>query len=230
MMNAACPNCGSTGSLPENDIFFSCPTCNHAAYIDVDGLKPIFTFTPKLQPEDVEICLKQSFEKVGLTGAYEIVYVNPIYLPFWRTGRHSFLARASSGFHGEGLDMPQSEAIPLDISTEREKFDLVDIETQPPGADKNSIFFVPIFRINVSYQKRIYVFFVNAVNGNVYGDPIPFTSSQKAAKIFPYFLAVFFLFLINSSVFESTALAMGLNFLTLFVFFQITIKDLQKKT
>ncbi len=229
-MSAICPNCDATGPLPTNDIFFSCPTCNHAAYIDVDGLRPVFTFAAKLQPEDVEFYLKQSFDKLGLAEGYEIVYVNPLYLPFWQTGRQSFLARGSSGFHGEGLDMLQSEAIPLDISTEREKFDLIDIDTQPPGADKNSIFFVPIFRINVSYQKRVYIFFVNAVDGNVYGDPIPFTSGQKAVKIFPYFIAIFFLFLINSFLFKSTGLAIGLNFLTLFVFFQITKKGLGKKT
>lgn len=230
MNEVQCPKCGSSPGPMGDDCFFFCQSCHHAAYIDINGLRSLYTYSAKLQIGEAEKNVRQYLAGIGLLEGYDVVFINPLYLPFWQTDKNNFLARGSSRFHGEGLEMLFSEAIPFDLSSAGRAFERQDVDTQPVVIDDQALVFVPLFRVEISFEKRNYTYFVNGVSGRVYGEPIPFVSSRQAAPFFPVFLVILFLFLVNSLFFQSTPLAMGFNFLTLFIFYQVSKKLVEKKS
>ncbi|MCP4154805.1 MAG: hypothetical protein GY757_44195 [bacterium] len=248
-MKVSCPQCGGNNRFEFPNAFVNCEFCKNSLFIDVDKITLVYSFTPVLESENLELYLKRDFEKVGFDESVEIRDSVPVYFPFWEDGGtpppkdspglNLSLKRGSSHFPEEGIPIPSGEKVFFDSAgIESKNIEICGIDTQPgpPGNPnqqnqppvKQALYYIPFFQVSVLFNREQYTFFVNAVNGDVHGEPIPFIASDKVSKMFPLFIGSFLFFLVMCSVFNNMLVAIPLCGVGFFLFFNASIQALGK--
>ena len=94
---------------------------------------------------------------------------------------------------------------------------------------KMILYYLPFYKVILVFRDKEFHFFVNAVNGDVYGDPIPYISSKKIFKVFPLFITIFLTFFILCFLFDHVLLSVSSGLVALIVFYQISYQLIDKK-
>lgn len=229
-MKLTCPNCGGNNQIEIPDTFTRCEFCKNSLYIDIDEITVVYSFTPIIEANQLGMYLKRDFEKMGFNEAIEIIHSVPAYFPFWHTEGSGMLERASVHFPEENIKIPSVEKMFFDSSTAIEKnIEFFSIDTQPEESEKRTLYYVPFFQVSILFNRKNFTFFINAVNGEVKGDPIPYISSQNTFKLFPLFITIFLLFLAINSVFNNMLVVMPLCLVVLYLFYHASLQTLEKK-
>ena len=229
-MKLICPQCGANNQIEIPDAFARCEACGSSLYIDIDEITVVYSFTPAIEANQLDMYLKRDFEKTGFNESIEIRESLPAYFPFWNVEGSRKLERASSQFQDETIEIPSGEKVFFDSATAVEKnIEIISIDTQPGESKKRTLYYVPFFKVDVLFNQTNYTFFINAVNGEVKGEPIPYISPEKTFKLFPLFITIFLLFLTFNSVFENALIVISLCLATMFIFYQVSLQLLETK-
>jgi hypothetical protein len=229
-MKLICPQCSANNQIEVPDSFAQCEACESSLYIDIDEITVVYSFTPTIEANQLDMYLKRDFEKIGFNEAIEIRESLPAYFPFWHVEGSRKLERASSHFQDETIDIPSGEKVFFNSASAIEKnIEIIDIDTQPEESRKRTLYYVPFFQVELLFNQKNYTFFINAVNGEVKGEPIPFISSEKTFRLFPWFITIFLLFLIFNSVFDNMLIVIPLCLVTMFIFYQVSLQLLEKR-
>ncbi|MCP5106001.1 MAG: hypothetical protein GY950_21635 [bacterium] len=229
-MKLACPQCGGNNQVETPDTFAKCDFCKSSLFIDIDEITVVYTFSPTVDVKNLAMHLKRDFEKTGFNEKIEIRDAVPVYIPFWQTAERNELERASSRFADKRVNIPPGEKIFFNSKSIIEKnIEIISIDTQPEGKENRTLYYVPFFQVWVNFNREVYTFFINAVNGEVNGDPIPFISSNVTFKMFPLFITLCLLLLVFTSVFNNMLVVMPLCLAVMFVFYQVALNALEKE-
>jgi hypothetical protein len=229
-MKVSCPQCGGNNQIEIPDTFTKCSFCKNSLYIDIDEITVVYSFNPTIDSSQLMMYLKRDFDKIGFNEKIEICDSKPVYFPFWQIEGSNKLSRGSSAFPEESIIFPSGEKIFFEPQQAVGKnIEIKDIDTQPEISKGRTLLYVPYFKVIILFNNQRYSFFINAVNGEVQGDPIPYISSDKTSILFPLFIAIFILFLIINSIFNNMGIALVSSVFLLFMFFQISLNLLEKK-
>ncbi len=229
-MKLICPQCSANNQIETPDAFTKCEACKSSLFIDIDEITVVYSFTPIIESNKLIMYLKRDFEKTGFNEKIEIRNAVPAYFPFWHVEGSRKLERASSQFKEEKIGIPSSEKVFFDsVSAIEKNIETIDIDTQPKESKKRTLYYVPFFQVDLLFNQENYSFFINAINGEVKGEPIPYISSAKTFKLFPLFITIFLLLLIITSVFDNLLVVMLLCLVTIFIFYQVSLRLLEKE-
>lgn len=219
-MKITCPQCGGETRVETPDPFVICAFCHGSLYIDLETITPVFTFSPEIESNRVSLYLKKDFEKVGLGERLAIREVAPVYLPFWRTAGQNLLQRASAAFPAERIPLPSAGSIFFDPAVpEHERPPLLGIDLPPAERDKPLLYLVPFYELRVCFREQTRRFFVNAVNGGVYGEPLPVFRSGGTRRLFFVFISFLLSLLAVNFLFDRFIVAVFSNLLVLGIFY-----------
>lgn len=228
-MKLQCPQCGTNNKIEIPDSFATCQSCNSSLYIDIDTITPVYSFAPAFGTDQLGMYLKRDFEKIGFNEDIKISDAVPVYFPFWQVEKNRKLLRAGSQFPETDIEPPSGEQVFFDSHDALDKnIEVTSIDTQPPGDEKRTLFYVPFFQVTVEFNQKKYVFFINAVNGEVNGDPIPYISSEKTFALFPWFIGIFAVFMVLNIVFDNMLVVIPLCLIALYGTFQVVLQLLRK--
>jgi len=232
-MNVSCPQCSGNNQVETPDAFVKCEFCKSSLFIDIDEITVVYSVAPIIDVNQLAMYLKRDFEKTGFNEKIEIADAAPVYFPFWQAdpkSKQDKLTRGSSRFPGMEIAAPSGEKVYFNAGDVLEKgIEIVSIDTQPEVSKKRDLYYVPFFQARVNFNRRDFFFFINAVNGEVFGDPIPYISSDVTFKLFPLFIGVFLVFLAITSVFNNMLVVMPLCLAALFIAYQTALKRLEKE-
>ncbi len=223
-MKISCPNCSALQTAQPNDQqepFIKCENCQKSLYIDIGGIVPLYTFSIQIDAEAAAVCLKRHFQNLDFNEPFELLGTVPRFLPFWRQDNGNLLDRGSSHFPGATIPMYAGEKFSFSAEGAiKKQIEVCDIDTQPPTPAKLTLFYVPYFQLTIRFHQQDYTFFINAVSGDVVGDPIPYVPPKTAFKLFPLYFLVFIVFIaININIHNMlTVFLLCLCFLLLFFF------------
>ena len=228
-MNFACPQCAARNETNIPEPFLRCAFCQSTLYVDLAAITPVFTIASQIESRQVGLYLRKDFERVGFQEPLAIKGVDTVYFPFWemrpeRLERGSFIfplprttLPAGTRMYFQGPDMEMKTCIPID--------------TQPETEGKRILYYLPFFRAEVEYRENRYPFFVSAVNGDVFGEPLPVWTIDRANRYLPRFLlmlAVFLLVNIGLDRFLPAVLS-NLFFLAVFILWATNARNPEKK-
>jgi hypothetical protein len=220
-MKVSCPQCGGSNEVTTAVTFIKCEFCKSSLLIDWDGIAAVFSFAPAVETNKLESLLEYNLKKSGITEKIEIFDAIPVYLPFFLPGgdrKESRLLNASSRFKGKEIPMPGGEKINFNTASIIEKnIEIVPICSLPENSNKQALYYIPFFQAKVRLKELEYTFFINAVNGDIHGDPIPYISLDTASTLFPYFIGVFIILLLINSIFNYMPLVMLLCLTAMFI-------------
>jgi len=229
-MKLTCPQCSANNQIDIPDAFAKCEACGSSLYIDIDEITVVYSYTPIIEAKQLDMHLKRDFEKIGFNESIEIRESLPAYFPFWHVEGSRKLERASSQFQEVAIEIPSGEKVFFDAPSAVEKnIELISIDTQPGESKKRTLYYVPFFQVDVLFNQKNYTFFINAVNGEVKGEPIPYISAEKTFKLFPLFIMIFLLFLTFNSVFDNMLIVIPLCLVTMFIFYRVSLQILEEK-
>ncbi|MCK4763983.1 MAG: hypothetical protein KAW12_17405 [Candidatus Aminicenantes bacterium] len=229
-MKLNCPQCGDENQIAVPEAFLTCRSCSSSLYIDIDKIAVVRTYAPTVKPENLSLYLKKDFHKVGFDEEIKITHTIPIYLPFHQIKGQNRLSRASSHFPIENIPMPSTQKIIFNpVSAEEKRIEIFDIDTQPPGSEEETLYYLPFFQIKINFRGKAYDFFVNAVNGEVFGTPIPYTSTKETVKLFPLFLLTFILLILANIMFWTVAVVSALVLVILASSYYLSVRWIGKK-
>jgi hypothetical protein len=229
-MKLTCPQCSANNQIEIPNAFARCEACGSSLYIDIDEITVVYSYTPIIEANQLDMHLKRDFEKIGFNESIESRESLPAYFPFWHVEGSRKLERASSQFQEVTIEIPSGEKVFFDAASAVEKnTEIISIDTQPAESKKRILYYVPFFQVDVLFNQKNYTFFINAVNGEVKGEPIPYISSEKTFKLFPLFITIFLLFLIFNSVFDNMLIVIPLCLATMFISYQVSLQLLEKK-
>lgn len=227
-MNFTCNQCGANYKIENPDIFVICESCDNSLYIDIDEIMSVYTYEPQIESKQLSSYLERNFEKKGFDEEIEIIDTIPAYIPFWEIEGEKELERGSSLFPEEKikkLSVPKKFVSNSDLEG---GIETVEIDTQPENSKKIVLHYIPFFKTEISYKDKKFPFFINAINGEVEGDPIPYVPTERTRKLFPLFITIFLIFIINCSLFNNIVIIMPLNLIALYVFYQLSIHSIEK--
>lgn len=232
-MKLACPKCGGNNQVATPDAFVKCEFCKSSLFIDIDEITVVYSVAPIIDVSQLGMYLKRDFEKTGFNEKIEIADASPVFFPFWQAdqaGKQDKLTRGSSQFPGEEISMPSGEKIYFNAGDAMENgIESIAIDTQPEVSKKRTLYYVPFFKARINFNRQDFFFFINAVNGEVFGDPIPYISSGTTFKLFPLFLGAFLFFLVANSVFDNMMIVMPLCLGAMVFVYHTALKQLEKK-
>lgn len=220
-MKITCPQCGGTNEPASTVTFIKCEFCKSSLYIDWDGITAVFSFAPGIEVQKLDSLLEYNIKKSGITEKIEIVDAFPLYLPFLLPQGESKeirLLNGSARFQGKEIPIPGGEKINFDAASIIEKnIEIVPLCTLPENANKKILYYIPFFQVKVRLKEREYTLFINAVNGDINGDPIPYITSRIASALFPYFIGVFILLLLFNSIINYMPLVILLCLIAMYI-------------
>ena len=136
---------------------------------------------------------------------------------------------ASSRFPKNRTGLLSANRIFFDVRTVDYRIELVEIDTQPEESQKRYLYYYPFFKVSVRFREKKYEFFVNAVSGEVFGDPIPFISGNEVSHFFPLFITIFLSFLVVNYMFDHFFLSVAINLALFYFFFQLSYHLVEKR-
>jgi len=224
-----CPRCGADFQLEEPDVFIKCEFCKNSLFIDIDKITTVYTFESAIKSNQLSLYLKKDFEKIGFNEDIELVNSTPVYFPFWQIESEKKLVKGSHHFPAEKIESLSARKKFFNYSEINFGIEVIDIDTQPKSSMNRTLYYYPFYRVEVDFKKKRYQFFINAINGHVYGDPIPFFSAQDENKLFPLFLTIFLLFFTINYFFNRLIISMAVNVVAFFIFFQLSYSMIEKR-
>ncbi len=229
-MNLTCPKCNGHNQLEIPDTFAQCQFCRSALFIDIDKVAVVYSFTPTIQSDQLSQYLKRDFEKMGFNEAISIRDSHPVFIPFWQVGESMELQRASSHFQEMKTTMPTGSKIFFNHRESLEKhIETFSIDTQPAVDTERTLYYIPFFQVSIVYDEKTYKFLVNAVNGTVSGEAIPYISSEKTFRLFPLFISVFLTMVVIYAVFSDMLIGIPLSFLCLYLLYNASLRKLAER-
>jgi hypothetical protein len=231
-MKLSCPQCGGTNEAASTATFIKCEFCKNSLLIDWDTIRTVFSFKPSIEANKLDAHLEQGLKKNGFTEKVEIFDAVPVYLPFLLPeGNHrpGILLNGSSRFPETEIPTLHDEKINFNAAGIKEKnIEIVPICSRPEGTDTKIIYYIPFFHVNVRFNEQEFAFFINAVNGDINGDPIPYTASGVTSKLFPLFIGVFVLLLLINSIFNYMPLVILLCLAAMYIVHRAANRWLEK--
>ena len=185
-MKIFCPQCGADFHQEEVDAFIICDFCRSSLYIDLDKTTAVYTSEPVVEPHQISIHLKRDFEKLGFAEEIQVIQSFPVLFPFWEIAGSKNWQSASNLF-------PEKNVSP--VTTGRRFFnkqavdfriEVAEIDSQPASEDKRILHYYPFYRVDVRFREKPYEFFVNAVTGDVIGDPFPISRERRPTVSSPF--------------------------------------------
>lgn len=231
-MKLSCPQCGGTNEAASTATFIKCEFCKNSLLIDWDAIMTVFSFTPCIETNKLDAHLEQGLKKNGFNEKVEIFDVAPVYLPFLLpegNRKPGKLLNGSARFPGKEIPTLHDEKINFDAAGIKEKnIEIVPICSRPEGTDKQIIYYIPFFHVNVRFNEQEFTFFINAVSGDIKGDPIPYTASGVTSKLFPLFIGVFVLLLLINSIFNYMPLVILLCLVAMYIVHRVANRVLER--
>ncbi|MCP4218426.1 MAG: hypothetical protein GY765_27570 [bacterium] len=245
-MKLNCPQCGAGNQLETTDTFVTCIYCKNSMVIDLDRITVTYSYAPRIDPTEVEKHLKRDFEKIGFNESIEIRNASPAYIPFWHRQGKDKLITGSALFPEKEIKIPTGEKTFFDSDEARLKnIGIIDIDTSlesggvksqvpPPPAGsakqppKQTLYYIPFFKVVIVYNQKDFTFYVNAVNGEVAGEPIPYVPPDKAFRLFPLFIGIFLFFLLVNSIVNSVPATAMISLLGMALSYSIAKRTLSE--
>lgn len=228
-MKISCPQCGAEYQLDEPDIYFSCPFCKNSLFIDLENIVSVYTFKSAIEPHQIGSYLKKDFEKMGFNENLDIIDSIPVYFPFWHIEGEKEVDSASSRFPRKRSGLLSSNRTFFDARSVDYRIELIEIDTQPEDSRKRCLYYYPFFKVTVRFREKNFEFFVNAVSGEVFGEPIPFISGNEVSQFFPLFIAIFLSFLVVNYMFDHFFLSLAINLGLFYLFYQLSLHLVGKR-
>lgn len=229
-MKLTCPKCRSPREMETASPFTNCENCKSSLYIDLDRVVEVYSFTPQIKAVDIPQYLERDLKKKGFKEEIEITDAEPVYFPFWRREENSRLDRASAQFSDRTISMPSETAVFFSPADAREKgVPLVAIDTQPNENTPRTLWLIPFFAVRIGFREEKYTLFVNAVTGEVNGDPLPYMSPEKTFKLFPLFISIFLVLVLINAIFDNMPIAALLSFLAIVLFYRMSMRGYGQK-
>lgn len=228
-MEINCPQCGADFRLEKPEVFISCEFCKNSLFIDIDKITAVYSFEPAIKSQELISYLKKDFEKIGFNEKFELIDATPVYFPFWKIGGEKKLERGSHRFPEEKIESLSARQNFFNASEIDFRIEVVGIDTQPKDSGNRTLYYYPFFTVEIEFKKKRYQFFINAVNGCVYGDPIPFFTGEDANKLFPLFSVIFLFFLVVNYFFQSLFFSVVINSLAIVFFFQLSYSIVERR-
>ncbi len=229
-MKITCPNCSGENNIEVVEYeFLTCQFCKNSLYIDFDGISSTYTYKSIISPEEVLMFLKKDFGKIGFSENYRVINKNAVYIPFWEIEGSEFLESASSKLEIGKIPKPSIEKRVFDFSGDNSSVEKVDPDTQPDKDGKRTLYFMPYYRIVINFKEKEYSFYVDALNGRVTGEPIPFISAKELGNYFPFFIIMFLTFFIINIFFDNAIVSIFINAVLVFLFYNISLSEVVKK-
>ena len=229
-MHYNCPKCGGENQIKiaENE-YLKCSYCNNSLYIDLDGITLVYSYKSLINPQNLSLHLKKDFKKTGFSENFKIINHYPLYLPFWETEKKKQLERGSSRFEDEFINIPSEEKKTFEFEEIASEVEVIEPDTQPESDKKRNLCYMPFYAVVINYREKEYTFFINGMNGEVTGDPIPYVSSDETIKLLPLFLMIFVAAFIVNYFFDNFIIALIINILTVFVLYNLSLSKINKK-
>lgn len=194
-MKISCPQCGASVQLIHTDSYLTCDFCKNSLYVDLDKTVAVFTYKSKIGPPQVGSYLKRDFAKMGFDENIQIVQSVPVFFPFWQEKDKNVLLAGSSVFPTDHIKLQSTGRLFFDTTRVDYRTEICEIDTQPQEAGERILVYCPFYKVFVGHKGKEYTYFVNAVTGEVFGDPIPFMSGKDLTPLFYLFLSIFIGFL-----------------------------------
>ncbi|MCK4835608.1 MAG: hypothetical protein KAT17_03185 [Candidatus Aminicenantes bacterium] len=228
-MKISCPQCGAELQLDNPDSHQTCTYCKNSLYIDLDKIIAVFTFKETIDPHQISSYLKKDFKKMGFAEDIRIFQSIPVYFPFWQLEGAKVLKRGSSSFPADHINLLSANRLFFDASKVDYRTEVVDIDTQPQESKKRILIYCPFFKVIVIFREKKYHYFVNAVTGEVHGEPIPFISGKDMNPLFVLFLIIFVGFLGLNYFIDHFIISVALNGVLFYVFFQVSFHFIERR-
>ncbi len=225
-----CPKCGGQNRLEfaENE-FIRCTYCNSYSYIDLDGIISVYTYKSLINIEDTTLFLKKDFDKTGFSEKFKVISSYPVYVPFWDFDADKALLAGSSQIEDDSTLRPSEEKVIFDFDEIKGSIEILEPDRIPEKDEKKTLCYLPFYKVIISYREEKYDFFVNGMNGEISGDPIPFVSVQEAGSLFPQFLLIFVVAVIVNFVFNNLLLSIFANIVAVYLLFSFSISKINRK-
>lgn len=191
-MKVSCPKCNGKIEAEIPGAFLRCGFCGSSLFIDIDTVTPVYSFEPRIHPDELTGYLKRDFEKLGFDELIEVCGVAPYFIPFWQVEGRERLERASAYFPNDTAAKPSGSRVFFSDTDIAEKgIEVLSIDTQPAGDKTRTLYYLPFFETEISFNEGHYTFYVSAADGAVYGEPIPFISPERSSRLFYLFIGLF---------------------------------------
>ena len=229
-MTVDCPQCNGKNEIETAEYeFLTCIYCKNSLYIDFDGISLTYTYSSIISSDEVVMFLKKDFEKTGFSENYRIINQYPLYMPFWGLGESDFLESASSKIDAGKIPKPSQERRIFDLSEMAESVEKEDPDSQPDIEDKRSLYYLPFYKIVINFKDKEYQFYVDALSGRIFGEPIPFMSAKEIGKYFPFFILMLITFFFINLLFNNVFVLIFLNIVLIYLFFNLSLAEFVKK-
>ena len=152
-----------------------------------------------------------------------------MHLPFWEIEGKEQLERGSSQFPWKRLDIPAETKTFFDFKKVDGYVGIAGIDTQPVDSKKRILYYLPFYKVILVFREKEFQFFVNAANGGVYGDPIPYIPSKRIFKFFSLYITIFPTFFIFCFLFDHVLLSVSSSLVALIVFYLISYRLIDQK-
>lgn len=228
-MKFSCPGCGADNHKEKFDVYLNCEHCSTSLFVDVDGVFPVFAVKAEIESKDLKNHLELGFGKTGFPEEVEITDITPLYLPFWKIENKNNLKNGSTQFPEDIIKFSPENTTCLNIFELRGHVKIVDIGTQPSVSDKRILYYFPFFKVKVLFREEEFRFFINAVNGEVYGNPIPYIPTDKVFRLFPLFIFAFIIFITFSLLFDHVLVTLSSSFIALYILSMVAVQWIDPK-
>ena len=228
-MKINCPQCGADFQQEKPDVFIKCEFCKNSLFIDIDKITAVYTFKPSIKSHQLSSYLKKDFEKMGFDEDIKVIESSPVYFPFWQIENEKKHERGNHCFPQEKIESLSAGKIFFDATKIDYRIEVIGVDTQPDSSVNRTLYYYPFYVVEIEFKKKKYQFFVNAINGRVYGDPLPFLPGEDVNRLFPLFLTIFLFFLFVNYFFHEVLISVVVNVLALFIFFQISYSVIEKR-
>ncbi len=229
MIEIRCPKCNAPNQIKYESKYFSCKYCNNTFIFDIEGMNKTFTYKKKLNDKSALQYLKKDFINKGLNILFEVKSINLTYIPFFILNT-SKLYSGFSNFPEETIDMFSEEKLFFNAYEVEKNTKIYDIDTQPNTEIKTrDIIYIPFFEVEIIFNNKEYKYYVNGLNGLVYGKTIEYIDNKETRPYLFYFTLALMLFIIINSFIDPFFLALSFNLITLYIFYNITTYLINKK-
>jgi DNA-directed RNA polymerase subunit RPC12/RpoP len=221
-MLAKCPNCGVEFEPEGEGIFFICKYCNASIFIlpQYGGLR--YLLKPVADIKDVEGIIKDFFIKNEYTGELKLRDKEAVLFPFYKTVDSNRLIPAAISKYNPIIShlIYKGGDLVFFKSEENTGYRVINPEVEPEGVGKNrvNIIYYPLIFVDYEYSGEEYSLIVDAFSREVITEILPIKRDTFREKVYMFlFIITSFVLFIEFYAFESVAIGLFLNTVTLII-------------
>jgi len=221
-MLAKCPNCGAEFEPSTDNIFLVCKFCSASIYIFQGRGGISYVSKPQVPIENTELIIRDFFTKNEYTGKIKIDKKEAILFPFYKIDDSGKLIPATFNQHNASLSnfVCRGGELSFFKDDENYKYRLLEPDLEPDNSQTKSINIVyyPLIFVDYEYSDERYSLIIDGLSQDVIAEILPLKRNTFIEKVYMYlFIITSFLLFIEIYSFDSVAIGLGLNIITLII-------------